>query len=79
MRKEKDSLGEMPVPKEAYYGIQTVRASENFPISGLTGHSLLVESIVFIKKAAALTNHELGRLEKQKKNAIKWVQEPHFI
>jgi aspartate ammonia-lyase len=70
MRKEKDSLGEMPVPKEAYYGIQTVRASENFPISGLTGHSLLVESIVFIKKAAALTNHELGRLEEQKKNAI---------
>lgn len=70
MRKEKDSLGEMPVPNEAYYGIQTVRASENFPISGLTEHSSLVKSIVFIKKAAALTNHELGRLEDEKKNAI---------
>jgi aspartate ammonia-lyase len=70
MRKEKDSLGEMLVPKEAYYGIQTVRASENFPISGLREHSSLVESIVFVKKAAALTNHELGRLEKEKKDAI---------
>jgi len=70
MRKENDSLGEMPVPEEAYYGIQTVRALENFPISGLTQHSSLVESIVFIKKAAALTNHVLGGLDKMKKDAI---------
>jgi aspartate ammonia-lyase len=70
MRKEKDSLGEMLVPKDAYYGIQTMRASENFPISGLTEHSSLVESIVFVKKAAAITNHELGRLEEEKKDAI---------
>lgn len=70
MRKEKDSLGEMLVPKEAYYGIQTVRALENFPISGLKEHPSLVESIVFIKKAAAITNYELGRLEETKKDAI---------
>jgi aspartate ammonia-lyase len=70
MRKERDSLGEKLVPDDAYYGIQTVRASENFPISGLREHSSLVESIVFVKKAAALTNHELGRLEEGKKAAI---------
>jgi aspartate ammonia-lyase len=70
MRKEKDSLGEMLVPDEAYYGIQTARAVENFPISGLREHSSLVESTVFIKKAAALTNHESGRLEGEKQDAI---------
>jgi aspartate ammonia-lyase len=70
MRKETDALGEMLVPEEAYYGIQTVRAVDNFPISGLTAHASLVDSIVFIKKAAAITNHELGSLEEKKKNAI---------
>jgi len=70
MRKEKDSLGVMLVPKGAYYGIQTVRASENFPISGLTAHPSLVDSIVFVKKAAAITNYDLETLEEDKKNAI---------
>jgi aspartate ammonia-lyase len=70
MRKETDALGEMLVPEEAYYGIQTVRAVDNFPISGLTAHASLVDSIVFIKKAAAITNHELGSLEEKKKNTI---------
>ena len=70
MRKENDSLGEMPVPGESYYGIQTVRAVDNFPISGLTEHSSMVESMVFVKKAAALTNYELERLDETKKDAI---------
>jgi aspartate ammonia-lyase len=70
MRRENDSLGEMQIPDEVYYGIQTARALTNFPISGLTAHPSLVEGMVYIKKAAALTNHELGRLDKEKKNVI---------
>ena len=70
MRIENDSLGEMQIPDEAYYGIQTARALTNFPISGLTAHPSLVESMVYIKKAAALTNHELGRLDKDRKDVI---------
>jgi len=50
MRTEKDSAGELPVPAEAYYGIQSVRASQNFPISGLRAEAELVEAVMFIKK-----------------------------
>ncbi|MBS3819889.1 aspartate ammonia-lyase [bacterium] len=70
MRKERDSLGEVRVPEKAYYGIQTQRAIDNFPISGLRQHPLMVESMVLIKKAAALSHYELGRLEKNKKDAV---------
>lgn len=69
-RKEKDSLGELNIPVEAYYGVQTMRAVENFPISGLKPHSVLVDSYVFIKKAAAQTNSQLGLIDKKIASAV---------
>src|SRR5579872_653677 len=59
-RIEKDSLGERGVPEGAYYRIQTQRAIDNYPISGYRAHPALIQSIGFIKKAAALANEELG-------------------
>lgn len=69
-RLEKDSLGALHVPENAYYGVQTLRASQNFPISGLKAHPALVDAIIFIKKSAALTNYELGGLDKKRADAI---------
>lgn len=63
MRTEKDVLGEKEVPADAYYGIQSVRAMENFPISGLRMHSRMVEAIVLVKKAAAMVNTDVGLLK----------------
>jgi aspartate ammonia-lyase len=62
-RTERDPLGERQVPADAYYGIQTARAIENFPISGLRAPAELVTATILIKKAAAETNMSLGRLE----------------
>ena len=62
-RLEKDPLGEKPVPVDALYGVQTVRAAENFPISGLRPLLPFVLAQVWIKKAAALTHKETGRLD----------------
>lgn len=59
-RKEKDSLGELNVPAMAYYGVQTQRAVENFPISGLRPWRAFVWSIAAVKRAAAFVNHDLG-------------------
>ena len=59
-RKEKDSLGELNVPASAYYGVQTRRAVENFPISGLRPWRAFVWSIAAVKRAAAIVNFELG-------------------
>jgi aspartate ammonia-lyase len=61
-RIERDSLGELPVPSEAYFGIQTARALANFPISGLHAPASLVTATVLIKKAAADANTALQRL-----------------
>ena len=61
-RVERDPLGEVQVPADAYYGAQTQRAVENFPISGLTAPPELVIATVQIKKAAAEANGALGRL-----------------
>src|SRR4051794_35466105 len=61
-RIERDPLGDVRVPSDAYYGAQTRRAVENFPISGLTAPPELVVSTVQIKKAAAEANAALGRL-----------------
>jgi aspartate ammonia-lyase len=61
-RTERDSLGERQVPAEAYYGIQTVRAAENFPISGLRLQPDFLVATMLVKKAAAEANAELGRL-----------------
>lgn len=69
-RTERDSLGEVQVPFEAYYGVQTQRAVENFPVSGLRAHPSMIEAYVYIKKAAAMTNSSLGLLEKRKADAI---------
>ncbi|MBI4595691.1 MAG: aspartate ammonia-lyase [Candidatus Tectomicrobia bacterium] len=69
-RIEKDSLGEKKVPREAYYGIQTARAIENFPISGLRPHQALVEATVLIKLAAAKANMFVADLDNNKGEAI---------
>jgi len=70
IRTERDPLGERAVPADAYYGIQTARALENFPISGLRAPTLLVDATILIKKAAAQANVTLGRLEPRVGNAI---------
>ncbi len=72
VRLEHDSLGEREIPDEAYYGVQTQRAMENFPISGVYVKNFehMIEGIAFVKKAAALANHELGVLEEDKMKAI---------
>jgi len=69
-RIEKDPLGEKPVPAEALYGIQTVRAVENFPVSGLRPLPAFVDAVVWIKRSAALTHKETGRLEARLADAI---------
>jgi aspartate ammonia-lyase len=69
-RTERDPLGEVRVPADAYYGGQTQRAVENFPISGLTAYPELVTATLLIKKAAAEANRDLGRLDGQIAGAI---------
>ncbi len=69
-RIEKDSLGAMEVPDDAYYGIHTVRALENFPISGLRAEPSFVTATVRIKKAAARVNMSLRLLDEAKGVAI---------
>jgi aspartate ammonia-lyase len=69
-RTERDPLGERTVPADAYYGIQTARALENFPISGMRAPDVLVNATVLIKKAAAFANMTLGRLDSRVANAI---------
>jgi aspartate ammonia-lyase len=70
VRIEHDSLGDVRVPATALYGAQTQRAVENFPISGLHAHPLLIDATVLVKKAAALANKETGRLDPQIADAI---------
>ena len=67
---EHDSIGEKEVPEEAYYAIQTLRAYENFYITGLKMHPELINSVAQIKKAAAITNFEVGELDKKIADAI---------
>jgi fumarate hydratase class II len=69
-RTERDSLGEMQVPTDAYWGAQTQRAVENFPISGLTFQRRFIRALGIVKKAAAKANEELGLLESEKADAI---------
>ena len=69
-RVEKDSLGTKDVPEDVYYGVQTLRAAENFQITGLTMHPEIINSLAYIKKAAAITNLEVGLLDKNIANAI---------
>lgn len=71
-RREKDLLGMREVPVHAYYGIQTLRAIENFPISGirLSGFPHFINALAFVKKACALANCEMGVLQKNRADAI---------
>ena len=65
-RSEKDSMGEMKVPADAYYGAQTGRAVENFPISDLRFPRRFIAAMGLIKSAAAEVNHGLGFLDEKK-------------
>ena len=69
-RTEKDPLGTLEVPDTALYGIQTVRAQQNFPISGLLPLEPFVVAQVWIKKAAAMVHRTTGRLDAERANAI---------
>src|SRR5512142_448848 len=69
-RIERDTLGEVKVPADAYFGAQTQRAVENFPISGMRAPEALVTATVLIKKAAAGANMQLGRLPRKIGRAI---------
>lgn len=69
-RIEKDFLGSMEIPKEVYYGIQTMRAIENFPITGLKVDQELIRAFAIVKKSAAQANAETGHLDPTIANAI---------
>ena len=69
-RSEKDSLGHKDVPSNVYYGIQTARAVENFPVSGLRAHNALIRAIAMVKEAAAEANRQLGLVDAKTANAI---------
>ncbi len=69
-RSEHDLVGERAVPKDVYYGVQSLRAAENFHITGLTMHPEIINSIAEIKMASAITNNEIGLLDKKVADAI---------
>src|SRR5450755_2158768 len=70
-RTEKDSLGHKEIPGHVYYGAQTARAVENYPISGLRAHPVLIRAIGMVKYAAAEANQRLGLLDEFRANAIR--------
>src|SRR5215472_13670077 len=84
-RTEKDSLGAKEIPANVYYGIQTARAVENYPISGMRAHPTLIRAFGMVKEGAAKANRELGLVDEKIANAIiqaageveqgKWNQE----
>ena len=84
-RTEKDSLGTKEIPAGVYYGIQTARAVENYPISGMRAHPTFIQALGMIKQAAAEANQELGLVDEKRARAIvqaakevqqgKWDQE----
>ena len=69
-RMEHDSIGALNVPAEAYYGVQSMRAATNFQITHRPLHPVLIDSIVMVKKAAAITNEKSGKLNQQIAQAI---------
>ena len=69
-RIEADSIGTKDVPENVYYGVQSLRAAENFHITGLNMHPEIINSLAYIKKACAITNCEVGLLDKKIANAI---------
>ena len=69
-REEKDSMGTVNVPADAYYGSQTQRAADNFPISGMTLPAEFIQSLALVKSCAACVNSELGLLDAKLADAI---------
>ena len=69
-RIEKDSIGTRDIPGDVYYGVQSLRAAENFHITGLRMHPEIINSLAYIKKACAITNCEVGLLDKKIASAI---------
>lgn len=69
-RIEEDSIGSKDIPENVYYGVQSLRAAENFHITGLAMHPEFINSMAYIKKAAAITNCEIGILDKAKAKAM---------
>ena len=69
-RLEADSIGTMEVPAEAYYGVQALRAKQNFPITGTKLHPIFIKNLAQVKKAAAITNNNAELLPKEKADAI---------
>ena len=69
-RTEKDSLGTKEIPSDVYYGIQTLRAVENYPISGMRAHPTLIRAIAMVKEAAAQANKELALIDDKRADAI---------
>ena len=74
-RVEKDSMGELKVPKEALYAAQTQRAVQNFPISGLMMPKAFIQAVALIKQSAAEVNQELGLLDTELASAIQEASE----
>ena len=70
MRTEADSIGQMEVPATAYYGVQTLRARQNFPITHRPLHPEFIKSMAKLKKASAITNRDAGQLPKDISEAI---------
>ena len=70
MREERDSMGIMQVPDNAYYGAQTQRAIKNFPVSDLKIPKSMIKALGMIKRSAAVVNHDLGNLDKNRMDAI---------
>jgi aspartate ammonia-lyase len=69
-RTEKDSIGTKEIPADAYYGVQTVRAVENYPISGMRAHPVLIRAVAMVKRAAAEANKSLGLVDAKRADAI---------
>ena len=69
-RIEADSIGSLEVPSDAYYGVQSLRAKRNFPITGTSIHPVMIQNLAKIKKAAAISNREAQRLPEEKAAAI---------
>src|SRR5436189_2206978 len=69
-RSEKDSIGTKEIPADVYYGIQTARAVENYPISGMKAHPILIGAFGMVKRAAAEANKTLGLVDDKRADAI---------
>src|SRR5579864_3658912 len=70
LRLEKDSIGPKKIPADVYYGIQTARAVENYPISGMRAHPTLIRAMGMVKQAAAEANRALGLVDEPRAKAI---------